>query len=144
MKILITYDTKRGSTETIAGWMKEALEGKAEATVCRATENPSVEDFDLIIAGSPIYYERPLKSVVEFLKNNRESLKDKKVAIFVVCIAQLFGKPGKTYAEKNYLKSLTKLSPQEPISTLTVKGWLKKPALSQKPKIQKWILSLLK
>ena len=61
VRVLIVYDTRYGSTKTIA-------------------------PFDFIVIGSPIYEEHPLPSVMNFLAENRDHLKEKDVALFVVCM----------------------------------------------------------
>ena len=144
MKVCIVYDTRRGSTEMIANWMKEAIGDKAEAIVMHVNKVNDLKDCDLIVIGSPIYYERPLKSVLKFLEQHQDELRNKKVAVFVVCIAEIFGHAGKTYAEKRYVGALIKRVPGNIIGTAIVKGWIRKPDFSQKAVVQKWINELLK
>lgn len=91
MKILIVYDSKHGTTEKICRWIKE---GVGDATLLRVN-NVLTLDYDLIIVGSPIYFGKPLKSVLRFLADKMAQLKDKRVTPFVVCIRN-----GKKYLEK--------------------------------------------
>jgi menaquinone-dependent protoporphyrinogen IX oxidase len=81
MRALIAYDTKYGTTKTIAQWLAEGL-----GVDCAIKNVSEVEhcDYDLIVIGSPIYTDEPLKSVVTFLDDNCEELKEKNVALFVV------------------------------------------------------------
>jgi menaquinone-dependent protoporphyrinogen oxidase len=86
-RILIIYDTRYGSTKTVARWIAEgaASEGHVDVVVRNVAEaDPG--GFDFIVIGSPIYEEHPLPSVVNFLTANRDQLNDKDVALFVVCV----------------------------------------------------------
>ena len=68
MKVCIIYDTKRGSTTYFAKWIKEGFEEiKADLDVDVKRVN-EVENFDyeLFVIGSPIYWERPLKTLSIF------------------------------------------------------------------------------
>lgn len=79
---LLVYDTKYGSTEVIARWISE---GMNNIEVKRASEVESINDYRLIIIGSPDYDDKPLKSISEFIEKFRDELKEKKIAVFVVC-----------------------------------------------------------
>ena len=79
---LLVYDTKYGSTEVIARWISE---GMKNIEVKRASEVESINDYQLIIIGSPDYDDKPLKSISEFIEKFNNELKQKKIAIFVVC-----------------------------------------------------------
>ncbi|NJE08555.1 hypothetical protein E3E31_08470 [Thermococcus sp. M39] len=144
MKACIIYDTKKGSTEMIANWMRESIERKAEVRMMRVNEVDSLKDCDLVVIGSPIYYERPLKGVLKFLEQNQDELRDKKIAVFVVCLAEIFGHVGKSYAKKRYVGDLIKRVPGKVIGTAVIRGWIRKPDFSQKAVVQKWIRELLK
>ncbi|AIF70269.1 hypothetical protein PAP_09465 [Palaeococcus pacificus DY20341] len=142
-RICIVYDTKRGSTEMIVKWMEEAIKGKAEVKVMRVSEVDSLRGCNLVVIGSPIYYERPLKSVLKFLEEHRDELRDKKVAVFVVCLAELFGHFTKGYIEKYYLGPILKKVPAKVVKAGIMRGWLAKPDFNQKENIQKWINDVL-
>jgi len=70
MKTLIVYDSKHGSTEKICNWIKEGI---GDADICNVN-NVSSLNYDLILVGSPIYFGKPLKSVISFLDDKRDSL----------------------------------------------------------------------
>ncbi|WP_206205329.1 hypothetical protein [Thermococcus sp. LS2] len=48
--------------------------------------------------------EIEIRSVLEFLEGHQEELKDKRVAVFVVCMAELFGHFTRKYIQKHYLQ----------------------------------------
>ena len=81
-KNLLVYDTKYGSTETIARWISEEMN---DIEVKKASEVDTIELCSLIIIGSPDYDDSPLKSISEFIEKFSDDLKEKKIAIFVVC-----------------------------------------------------------
>lgn len=104
-RVLIIYDTRYGSTKTIAEWIAEGAASRGHADV--AVQNVAEADprgFDLIVIGSPIYEEHPLPSVVNFLVANRDRLSDKDVALFVVCVD--YGTVSKEELVHRYLADL--------------------------------------
>jgi len=140
MDVCIIYDTKRGATKQIANWMAEGLKAinGVKVDVARPPEVKSF-DYDLFIIGSPIYWEKPMKSVVDFITAHGDDLKDKKVAIFVVCLAEVFGRHAKKYAENYYLKPLEDKVPGSPIKSAIFKGWLKTPDDKQRERCINWV-----
>lgn len=142
MRICILYDTKRGSTEKVALKIGEALKEKAEIKVERVSNSFRVENCDLIIIGTPIYYERPLPSVINFIRS-KNGLEDKKVAIFILCIADKFGEFGKKYTEKRYIRLMANPIKGEIIARKAFDGWI----LNENPKTledaKQWALRVL-
>ncbi len=90
MHVLIVYDSRRraGATRVVARCIARALERLGvEAIVCRARDScPSPRGFDLVVVGTPIYCERPMRSVLKFIGEN-EGLKGLRVAVFITCLA---------------------------------------------------------
>ncbi len=140
-KAVIVYDTKRGSTETISGWIKDFLEKEGwQVSLLRAGEERELEgNYDLIIIGSPIYYEKPLKSVKEFIEQNRETLSGILVAIFVVNMADLFGHLTESYIKTRYIGALEKLLKNPPIITYPIRGWLRKPGQKTRKDVEEFV-----
>jgi|Deesub1362B_J571_1020462.scaffolds.fasta_scaffold00031_32 menaquinone-dependent protoporphyrinogen oxidase len=141
--ICIIYDTKRGSTRQIVEWMGEAVKDR-EVKIMQVNEVKNLDKCNLVVIGSPIYYERPLKSVLRFLELNEEELRNKKIAVFIVCIAEIFGNIGREYAQKRYVGALLKRISGDVIKTGIIKGWFKNPDFSQKENAQKWIREVIK
>jgi menaquinone-dependent protoporphyrinogen oxidase len=79
---LIIFDTNYGSTQKVAEWIGEGFAGITK--FCKVNDVDSL-DYDLIVIGSPIYGQKPLKSIDAFLEKNRNVLAEKKVALFIVC-----------------------------------------------------------
>ena len=139
LKVCIIYDTKRGSTERIVEWMKEGLMGAGISADLKKVDRVDNFDYDFFIIGSPIYWEKPLKSVVNFLSENKDKFKGKKFAIFVVCLAKLFGHFTERHVKNHYLKPLEEKVSGSLIKSGVFKGWLKKPSYSEKKNVIKWI-----
>jgi menaquinone-dependent protoporphyrinogen IX oxidase len=81
MKTLIAYDSRYGTTTTVAHWLCEAL--GSDCDIANVADISSF-DYDLIVIGSPIYTDEPLASVTQFLHEHRNTLSEKKVALFFV------------------------------------------------------------
>jgi len=79
---LLVYDTKYGSTEVLARWISEEMK---DIEIKKCSEVESINDYSLIIIGSPDYDDKPLQGISEFMQKFSRDLKQKKIAIFVVC-----------------------------------------------------------
>jgi len=88
IRILVAYDTKYGSTESVAQWIAEGItESETSETIVDVKNISQIAEvsYDCVVIGSPIYEEEPLNSVITFLEARRASLKHVNVALFVVC-----------------------------------------------------------
>jgi len=84
LKTLIIYSSKYGSTRNAA---KIIALVTGPATYISVKEfKPEHKGFDFIIIGSPIYQEKIEPSLMEFLNENREWLKEKQVSLFCLCL----------------------------------------------------------
>ncbi|AFK21613.1 flavodoxin domain-containing protein [Pyrococcus sp. ST04] len=117
---MIIYSTRRGSTEKIA---IAIARGMGEENIVNLKRKLPEELDDFIVIGSPIYYERPLPEVLRFIEENN-GLKDKVVAVFIVCMADIFGVVGRRYAERKYLGLLKEKIKGDVIDEKIFRGWL--------------------
>jgi menaquinone-dependent protoporphyrinogen oxidase len=103
-RILIVYDSKGGTTREIIGWIRDgAVSRDASVDVLEAARAGSVPlNYDLIVAGSPIYGDHPMASVLQFL--GRDDLRGHSLALFVVCYAGVFGL--RNFMVRRYLDEL--------------------------------------
>lgn len=101
-RILIVYDTKGGTTWEIVQWIREGAASKGARVDVKSPDTVTSLDYDLIVVGSPIYNDRPMRSIRHFLEG--KSLRNKKVAIFVVCFAGIFGM--RNFMVRKYLDDL--------------------------------------
>ena len=82
--ILVAFASKGGATAEIAEWIGDALRrGGATAEVLRADEVLSLEGFDAVVVGGPLYMGKVLKPVPAFFSRHRAALASVPVALFV-------------------------------------------------------------
>ncbi len=119
--VAVVYSTRRGATEKIAREIARNMGEKVKAYNLSRALPGRLDNF--VVVGSPIYYEKPLPEVTDFLRNENH-LHNNRVAIFVVCIADAFGKLGRKYVEARYLGSLKKSIQGEIVDERIFRGWL--------------------
>jgi flavodoxin len=81
MKTVVLYDSKRGVTEECAKKVSESL--KCDNYNLRKHNQINLDNYDLIIIGTPLYAGIPMTSVKKFCNNNVDILKKKKLAFFI-------------------------------------------------------------
>lgn len=91
MKCLIVYDTRMGTTETIARRLAQELGGDAVHLPAPAV---NVAAYDLIVVGTPQPFSQLPKPVAQFLAENREHLAKKKSGLFLTCASEDDGQLG--------------------------------------------------
>jgi menaquinone-dependent protoporphyrinogen oxidase len=101
-RILIVYDTKGGTTREIIGWIRDGAVSRGAFVEARKADSAGSLDYDIIVAGSPIYGEKAMESVMRFLR--RDDLKGRSIALFVVCYAGVFGM--RNFMVRRYLDDL--------------------------------------
>ena len=143
MKVCIVYDSKHGTTEKVAEAIKEAIEKYVNIEVRRVSEVATLKGCELVIIGTPIYYERPLKSILEFLEEHSSELENKKTAIFIVCFAVAFGSLVRWHIQNHYIKPLMERIPGEVIDTLVLKGGIGNVSEDETEKAKRWAIGLL-
>lgn len=100
MKTLIIYDSKTETTKKCANLLKEKLNDVDISNI--KSLNIDINNYDLIIIGSPIRMGLIDKNIKKFLINNLDILKSKKAAYFICCSFK-----------ENYLKYFEQNFPQE-------------------------------
>ena len=143
MKVCIVYDSKHGTTEKVAEAIKEAIEKYVNIEVRRVSEVATFKGCELVIIGTPIYYESPLKSILEFLEEHSSELENKKTAIFIVCFAVAFGSLVRWHIQIHYIKPLMERIPGEVIDTLVLKGGIGNVSEDETEKAKRWAIGLL-
>ncbi|GEM_PF-955197 len=84
MKIQIVYYSRYGSTKKIAHKIRDRLNAEFISDI---TELNSI-DGDLLIISSAIYSETPDPKILDLLRDKEGILKDKKIALFAICLAK--------------------------------------------------------
>jgi menaquinone-dependent protoporphyrinogen IX oxidase len=84
-KVLVTYDSKHGSTEDIAEGIGNILQEKGfQVDVEKAYMVDEISQYEAIVLGSPIYYNVFLPGTMQFLEKHKNLLAEKKVAVFAI------------------------------------------------------------
>ena len=82
--ILVAYASKGGATAEIAEWIGEALRRTGAAVDVRPADDvPTLEGFDAVVVGGPMYMGKVLKPVPSFFSRHRAALTGKPVAVFI-------------------------------------------------------------
>lgn len=120
-KTLICYGTRYGTTgEIVEEMAKTAREAGAEVDVVeldKKTPEVDLKDYGLVIVGSGIQAGQWKKEPLEFIEKNLHELKQRRVALFVVCGDA--GNPERCdTAQAEYLDTIVASYPDlEPVST---------------------------
>ncbi|WP_124066670.1 pyridoxamine 5'-phosphate oxidase family protein [Clostridium sp. E02] len=94
---LVLYETKYGFTEMVS---KDAAMVLGPATCMKMTNLPRFDQyFNFVLLCFPIYTEQPDPSVIQWVNNHREWLKQSKVALLCTCL--------ETKLFKTYLNSVS-------------------------------------
>jgi len=86
MKTLIAYATKHGCTEQCAKVLIEKLTEKADLCNVKIIKDMDLSQYDKVIIGGSIYIGKIQKEITDFCSKNLESLKDKKVGLYICCM----------------------------------------------------------
>jgi menaquinone-dependent protoporphyrinogen IX oxidase len=119
--VAIIYGSRYGSTARTAEWIAEGMAGKA--AVLAARDAGDLGGYERIILGSGIYNGMVHADMAAFLEKRGAEVKDKIVALFVVC-----GMPPDQAGE--YLTMFAEKSQAKPLLAKAFNGWMKKELLS--------------
>jgi menaquinone-dependent protoporphyrinogen IX oxidase len=82
-KYAVLFGTWCGSSRDAAVWISEGMGGVADVFDVR--ENPDLKGFDHIVIGGSIRSGATRKELQDYIAKNKEALKNKVRALFVVC-----------------------------------------------------------
>lgn len=83
MRGVIYFDSKYGTTETIAHWIQDEITN-AQIDMIQIDENLMVDNsYHIIILGTPIYIGKPRQEFINFVMRNKYRFPDK-VCLFIV------------------------------------------------------------
>jgi hypothetical protein len=70
MNSLVVYDSYFGNTEKVAQTIYETLKSSGSSKIIHVSEasDLDIEDYDLIVVGSPTRYYKPTKPIVQFVR----------------------------------------------------------------------------
>jgi menaquinone-dependent protoporphyrinogen oxidase len=141
-KVLVTYASKYGSTGGVADAIGKELCSKDVATDVVLIKNASnVGSYQGVVIGSAIYMGKWMSEAVDFVKKNKDKLRQMPVAYFLVCMT-LSQPTEKNRAEvMSYMDPILKAVPEiKPVGIGTFAGaldyknlsWLNKKILKSK------------
>ena len=119
--VVIVYASLYGSTAKTAEWIAEGMGGKA--AVVSAAEAGDLGGYDKIVLGSGIYNNNVHADMAAFLEKQGALVKDKLIALFVVC-----GAPPDQAGP--YLEMFAEKCRAKPLLARAFNGWMKKELLS--------------
>jgi menaquinone-dependent protoporphyrinogen oxidase len=141
-KVLVTYASKSGSTGGVADAIgKELCSKDVTSDVALINNAGNVGSYQGVVIGSAIYMGKWMSEAVDFVKKNRDTLRQMPVAYFLVCMT--LSKPTEENRAKvlSYMDPILKAVPEiKPVGIGTFAGaldynnlsWLNKKILKSK------------
>jgi len=114
--VIIIYGSRYGSTAQTGKWIAEGMEGKAD--VVSAAEVGDLSGYSAVVLGSGIYMSKLQEDMIAFLAEHKDAVKDKVVALYVVCGAP---PPG----SDRYLTMFAEQCGADPELKQAFQGWMK-------------------
>jgi menaquinone-dependent protoporphyrinogen oxidase len=134
-KCLVVFGSKYGSTAEVARAIAEGL----GADVVDVAFKPDITAYDVIVIGSPIYAGDYLSSVVRFIRDNKSSLQERRIAAFITAAADMKFDPGLTgeedeelYTQQDYADGLAEMAGGEQLAARGFGGRLVPEALDER------------
>ncbi len=138
--ILVAYTSRKGSTAEIALAVAKELEKTGAAvTVSDMTTVSSLEGYNAVVIGAPVYTGKVARDVAIFARRHRDTLSRVPVAGFVTGIAPVYPKTGDISVFTGQLAEA--LTPAKPVAVIMFSGNLDVKRLSF---IERGMTSLLK
>ncbi len=104
MQILIAFATEHGSTADIAHFMGEIMRAQGHTvTVNDVRHITSLEGFDVIVPGAPIYSGMWLKSLSLFFRRYEAELARLPMYLWITCI-RVLESGGREHAIRHYIQ----------------------------------------
>jgi menaquinone-dependent protoporphyrinogen oxidase len=141
-KVLITYASKYGSTGGVADAIGKELCSKGMAADVVLIKNVrNVSSYQGVVIGSAIYMGKWMSEAVDFVKSNKDSMRQVPVAYFLVCMTLSQPTENKQAEVLSYMDPVLKAVPEiRPVGIGTFAGaldynnlsWLNKKILKSK------------
>lgn len=120
-RILVAYASKKGSTAEIARAIGDELEKEGLGVMVADMKSvTSLEQYDALVIGTPVYAGKFLQEFSEFVARYREGLGKVPVAGFVTGLAPVYPKAGEPEAIAGTLA--TALAPAQPVAVTMFAG----------------------
>lgn len=86
MNTIIVYGSKYGCTEKCAEMLSKKLTGTVELCNIKKEKVPDLTQYDNVIIGGSIYVGKIQKEVTEFCLHHANTLKEKKIGLYICCM----------------------------------------------------------
>lgn len=121
-RVLVAYASRYGSTAEIAHRVATVLAScGASVDVCQVETVDDVADYDRIVVGGPIRYERWMPGAADFVRKHRSRLATTPVAFFFTCMALSKSGGRSQEAAGGYERKIRSIAPE--IEPLDVRGF---------------------
>ena len=121
-EVLVTYDSKFGSTAEVAQFMGSVLsEQGASIAVKPLSEVDNLEAYDSVIIGGAIRYDRWSPEARTFVRENKTILSGVPVSFFFTCLTLAKPTPAAMLKAEEYAEKLRSLAPE--VKPVTVGGF---------------------
>ena len=120
-KVLVTYDSKLGSTAEVANFMGSVLSDQgAWVAVKPLSQVNDLETYDRVIIGSAIRYDRWLPDATAFVKKHKTALSNLPVSFFFTCLTLAKPTPAAMLKAEGYADKLRSIVPEvKPVTVLS-------------------------
>lgn len=85
MKAIIVFRSKYGTTKKCAELIAEELKCDIDFLNLKSNRSVDIKEYDIVLIGSSIYASKIHNSVIKFIDNNKQELKNKKIGLYVCC-----------------------------------------------------------
>ncbi len=112
-RMLVAYASKYESTAEVSKAIGEELHTSGAAVdVIPIVRIKSLDGYDGVIVGSPIYYERWREEAIEFVQRHREALQSRPVAYFMLCMTMRIPSEENKAQARGYINEVVKGIPE--------------------------------
>lgn len=86
MKTLVAFATKYGTTRSCAESIADRISGDVDVVDIKRNRAVSIEGYDSVVVGGPIYAGKVVGAVPAFCEKHREALLQRTVGLFICCL----------------------------------------------------------
>jgi len=137
-RVGIVYSTKRRkATVQVVEWLKAAFESNGLEVEVGKPEEIDMLNCDLFVLGTSVYAGQVQESILEFVSQNQDLLREKPVATFVVC--------KEVETPECHMNLVIEKLPKEPMTWINFEGYLMRKGnfRKQQSKADTWVKEII-
>lgn len=137
-RVGIVYSTKRRkATVQVVEWLKAAFESNGLEVEVGKPEEIDTLNCELFVLGTSVYAGQVQESILEFVSQNQDLLREKHVATFVVC--------KEVETPECHMNLVIEKLPKEPITWINFEGYVirKGDFRKQRSKADTWVKEII-